>query len=144
MKILPPQISGEVIPPGNSRVGIPENLPGLKIRDFPRTEKYGSRQFWVNFLILRGRTRKSLLVTSREIPRCGKYVIFLAQKSMVLDSFCGKRPLVQQVHPKLERYNRDLLVIGRRFLLPQKVQFPHRVVKGCFRTVSPPPVCSAL
>ena len=41
----PPQISGEIVPPGNSRV------------------------------------------RSRKIPRVWKYVIFLAQKSMVLDDF---------------------------------------------------------
>ncbi len=47
---------------------IPENPPGLKIRDFPHTEKYGFGRFWNKFHILRGSARQRQLVTSREIP----------------------------------------------------------------------------
>ena len=101
MKILPPNFGG-MTPPGNSRVrDIPENPPGLKIRDFPRTEKYGFRRIWGEFHILQGSTRKCPLGGSRKISRVWKSVIFLAQKHIVLTNLAEDITFTRNIQKSL-------------------------------------------
>ena len=65
---------------------IPENTSGLKIRDFPRTEKYGFRRFWAKFHVLREVPANVSGWHPGNLPGEGNAKLFLAQKSMVLNA----------------------------------------------------------